>query len=49
MSPTATPEQAATLHNAKRSAALFSVAGILATMGFVGKLYVLDAGAAAAA
>jgi len=29
MSPTATPEQAATLHNAKRSAALFSVVAAL--------------------
>jgi NADH-quinone oxidoreductase subunit N len=31
------------------TAALFSLAGIPATMGFVGKFYVLDAGAAAAA
>jgi NADH-quinone oxidoreductase subunit N len=31
------------------TAALFSLAGIPATMGFVGKFYILDAGAAAAA
>jgi NADH-quinone oxidoreductase subunit N len=31
------------------TAALFSLAGIPATMGFIGKFYVLDAGAAAAA